>query len=67
MPAGFDVTVPAPLPALVTLSVRCWSVKVAVTFLAAVMVTVQMAVPVQSPVQPENVEPVAGAAVSVTT
>src|SRR5262249_5161618 len=67
MPVGFDVTVPAPLPFFVMLSVNCCSVNVAVTVVAAVIVVVQAAVPVQPPpVQPMNVEPVAGAAVNVT-
>jgi hypothetical protein len=42
------------------------SAKVAVTDLAADIVTVQVPVPVQAPDQPVNMEPVAGAAVSVT-
>ena len=40
--------------------------NVAVTFCAAPMVTVQLPVPVHAPLQPVNVEPVAGAAVRVT-
>jgi hypothetical protein len=67
MPAGLDVTVPAPVPAFVTVNLNRWSVKVAVTPTAAVIVVVQVPVPVQPPpVQPANVEPVAGVAVSVT-
>ena len=42
-------------------------VKLAVTFCAALMVTMQdVEVPVQAPDQPENIEPVAGVAVIVT-
>jgi hypothetical protein len=67
MPVGFDVTVPAPLPALLTVSVNRCSVNVAATVVAAVIVVVQVLVPVQPPPdQPVNVEPVAGVAVSVT-
>jgi hypothetical protein len=40
--------------------------NVAVTVRAAVIATVQVAVPVQAPLQPANTEPAAGAAVSVT-
>src|SRR5579864_6314695 len=40
--------------------------KVAVTDLAAVMVTEHVPVPVQAPLHPANVEPDAGEAVSVT-
>jgi hypothetical protein len=40
--------------------------KAAVTFLAALMLTVQAPVPVQSPLQPAKVEPAAGVAVRVT-
>src|SRR3989441_11410917 len=66
MPAGLLVTVPAPAPALETVSTRA-GVKVAVTVVAAESVTVQAPVPEQPPpLQPAKVEPAAGAAVSVT-
>src|SRR5439155_14989 len=66
MPAGLLVTVPAPAPALETVSTRA-GVKVAVTVVAAEIVTVQAPVPEQPPpLQPVKVEPAAGAAVSVT-
>ena len=41
--------------------------KVAVTEVAAFIVTLQVPVPVQPPLQPVKVEPAAGAAVKVTT
>jgi len=41
-------------------------VNVAVTLVAALTVTAQVPVPVQAPLQPENVEPEAAAAVRVT-
>ena len=66
MPAALLVTAPVPVPARVTVSGKLRSVKLAVTVVAAVMVTVQLSVPGQAPPQPVNVEPVAGAAVSVT-
>ena len=67
MPAGEDVTVPAPVPALVTLSGKLDELlNVAVTERAAVICTVQLLVPVQAPLQPAKVEPLAAAAVSVT-
>jgi hypothetical protein len=67
-PAGELVTVPLPLPALVTVSVKGDRAKVAVTEAAAFMVTMQVLVPEQPPpLQPVNVEPAAGAAVRVTT
>ena len=68
-PAGWLVTVPEPVPARLTVSVRdtAVAVNVAVAFLAASIVSWQVvAAPVQSPLQPAKVEPVAGAAVSVT-
>ena len=68
IPAGFDVTVPIPAPDLPTERVRCRSVNVAVTLLAAVIETVQGVVPVQTPPDhPVNVEPVLGDAVNVTS
>jgi len=67
MPAGALVTVPVPAPALVTVSAKDWRAKVAVTEVAALTVTVQVAVPEQPPpLQPVKVEPAAGAAVKVT-
>src|SRR5439155_443613 len=67
MPAGLLVTVPAPVPALETVSVKVCRVKVAVTVVAAEMGTVEVAVPAQPPpLQPLKVEPVVGTAVSVT-
>jgi hypothetical protein len=67
MPAGADVTVPAPFPARVTVSAKVCSVNVAVTDVAAFTVTTQVPVPVQPPPdQPVNVDPAVAAAVSVT-
>src|SRR3954452_20058298 len=69
IPAGLEVTLPLPAPALVTVSV--WveggvGAKVALTVLAASMVTVQLPVPLQAPPQPVKVEPAAGVAVNET-
>src|SRR5436309_12793990 len=54
------------VPAASGLSVKVVNAKVAVTEVAAVMVTVQVPVPVQPPLQPVKVEPGAGTAVNVT-
>ncbi len=68
MPPVFDVTVPAPVPFLATVSAKLAVVllNVAVTLRAWVIDTVQLPVPVHAPLQPANVEPPAAAAVSVT-
>jgi len=69
MPAGVLVTVPLPVPALVTVSAMgdCTSVNVAVTDVAALIVTTHVPVPEQPPpLQPLNVDPAADAAVRVT-
>src|SRR5437867_12462468 len=67
MPVGELVTVPLPVPALVTVSVKVWSVKVAVTVVAAETVITHDPVPVHPPpLQPLKVEPAAGVAVTVT-
>src|SRR5262245_15860978 len=67
MPAGVEVTTPLPAPALPTPRVNvCW-VKVALTAVAAFMVTLQLLVPEHPPpLQPANAEPPAGLAESVT-
>jgi hypothetical protein len=67
-PVGAEVTVPAPLPALVTVNAKVDVdvLKVAVTLRAAVIDTVQVPVPEHAPLQPANVEFAAAAAVSVT-
>jgi hypothetical protein len=68
IPAGVDVTVPAPVPAFVTLSAKLAPelLNVAVTFRAAVIDNVQAPVPVHAPLQPANVEPLAATWLSVT-
>src|SRR3989441_1135140 len=67
IPAGALVTVPLPVPAAGTVSVKGWSVKVAVTAVAAETVPTHDPVPEHPlPLQPVKVEPAAGAAVSVT-
>ena len=67
IPAGLDVTVPLPVPALPTERVNVCRVKVAVTDRAALMVTLQV-VPetVSQPLQLVNVDPPAALAVRVT-
>jgi len=67
IPAGVLVTVPLPVPALLTVRMKVCGSKVAVTVVAAVRVTVQAPVPVQPPpLQPVKTEPLAGVGVSVT-
>ncbi len=67
IPDGEEVTAPRPVPGLVTVSWYELSEKVAVTAFAVVILTTQVPVPGHSArFQPTNVEPVAGAAVSVT-
>src|SRR3989441_9625910 len=67
IPAGALVTVPLPVPALLTVSAAVGRLKVAVTVVAAERVIVHDPVPEQPPpVQPLKVEPAAGVAVNVT-
>jgi hypothetical protein len=67
IPEGEDVTLPVPLPSLVTVSVYMIRVKVAVTVCAAVIDMLHvLLVPVHAPLQPAKVEPLAGVAVKVT-
>ena len=67
-------TVPVPLPVLITLNVKVdgggqprSQLNVAVTVLAASIVTPQMPVPAHAPLQPLNCQPAAGVAINVTT
>ncbi len=68
MPVGFDVTVPAPVPFLLTVTVIGWggiTVKVAVT--VALVDATQAPAPAQPPpFQPVKTEPASAAAVNVT-
>ena len=64
MPAGELLTVPAPSPALATMS-RAVS-KVATTEVSVEAVMTHAPVPVHAPDQPVNIELAAGAAVKVT-
>ena len=67
MPAGALVMLPLPAPDVATVSVNEDCTNVAVTEVAAFIVTVQEPEPVQPPpLQPVNVEPAAGVAVKVT-
>jgi hypothetical protein len=66
-PAGLEVTLPAPDPAFEIVSANCFTLQVAVTLRARLIVTWQLPPPVHAPLQPANSEPVAGVAVSVTT
>ena len=67
IPAGVLVTVPLPVPALLTVRAKVGTSNVAVTVVAADIVTVQELAPEQPPpLQPVKIEPDAGVAVSVT-
>jgi len=65
MPAGLEVTVPEPVPDLVTEREYTEAVKMAVQFLTPVMVT-DPSLQSASPLQLEKVDPPAGVGVSVT-
>ena len=66
IPLGELVTVPEPLPAFVTVKVYVLIIKLAVTDLAASMVTEQEPAPVHAPPQLVKVEPIEATAVRVT-
>ena len=67
IPAGLDVTVPAPAPDLPAASVKLWTANAAVTDCVAFTVTVHVVPETESqPVQLVKVEPAAGVAVRVT-
>jgi hypothetical protein len=67
MPVGAEVTVPVPVPEIVTVN-NGFSVKVAVTDLAASIVTLHGSTgPLHAPDQAEKTELADGVAVSVTT
>ena len=70
IPPGLEATIPVPAPSLVTLSMNVLgsgaTAKDAVTPWAEFIVTEQLPVPLQAPLQPAKVEPEAAAAVNVT-
>lgn len=66
IPRGFELTLPEPVPDLLTVKVTGRNENVAVTDLAWVMLTMQVSVPEQSPDHPVKPEPAAGVAVSAT-
>jgi hypothetical protein len=67
MPLGLLLTEPVPVPARVTVSGNVTvELKVAVTALAALMVTEQVPVPLQAPLHPAKVEPEPATAVKTT-
>lgn len=69
MPAGFDATLPEPVPTWVTVraALTTAELKVAVTVCAALIVTVQLnVVPVQLPDQPAKLAPLLTTAFKVT-
>jgi hypothetical protein len=68
IPAGLEVTVPLPEPAVVTVSRLPLTLNVAVTDCAALIVTEHVPVPEQPPPDhPAKLDPDAGDAVNVTT
>ena len=68
MPPSLEVTVPVPVPSLLTVSVKRCALKVAVTYRDAFMVTVQVSPETPSqPLQPPKVDPPLALAVSVTS
>jgi hypothetical protein len=66
IPAGALVTVPEPEPSRVTNNVYVLRLNVAVTLRDSVMLTVQVPVPLQAPLQPEKLESAVALAVNVT-
>jgi hypothetical protein len=66
IPAGLLLTLPLPVPVRFTEIVLGFAVNVAVTLADALPPSVQLPVPVQPPLHPANVDPLAAAAVSVT-
>jgi len=66
IPAGELVTTPDPVPARLTVKATGTALNVAVTDVSVVKSTVHVPDPLQPPVHPANVDPVDGAAVSVT-
>ncbi len=59
---------PLPVPDLLTVRLNCWTLKFAVTVVAAFIVTLHVPVPEHPPpLQPLNVDPPVALAVRVTT
>jgi len=66
IPAGFDVTVPVPLPARLTVTGNVIRSNRALALVSAVILSEHDPVPEQPPLHPANVELFAGVAVSAT-